>query len=186
MVYVHLGYSFLHDDLDFLPLNTVSWIPEDFKFPMELLSEDSNLNDKEIIKNLICSNDFPKFEPQELSVSEKAIGEIVERPIDIPDMGKIKKKDIEKVKKVLSEMNSYESVKSFFKSENDKRKTNRKDATTKKLEQSDWKELKSHSKVLVEKKVAIKEIKLCLFAWILCPRHKGQNCRELKEIKTNI
>ena len=145
MVYLHLGYDVYKQLLQCLPKSEVQWLPDTIEILNELLHPDSQLGEKEIVKKLLNSNDFPVMKSEENSKKDSSdiIGEIVERPIEPQKNTKvISKKFWLRLNSVLSEIKDFEGMKAFLKAETDQRHKCRKEALTKKLEQAQWKELK--------------------------------------------
>ena len=83
-----------------------------------------------------------------------------------------------KVEDSISKISNGDELLKFFDSESKLRKTDRKSAVTKKLDQAQWKEVKIHFKTGLNGNVKAKQfrkMKQKLVSWILNPEHKGLN-----------
>ena len=189
MVYLHLGYNVYKQLLQCLPKSEVQWLPETIQILNELLHPDSQLREKETVKKLLNTNDFPvmKSEQNNKKDSSDIIGEIVERPIEPQKNTKsISKKFWSRLNSVLSEIKDFEDMKAFIKAETDQRHKCRKEALTKKLEQAQWKELKIQIKTKLNENTALSSLKLFLYCYILCPLDKGRKSEEVKSIESRF
>ena len=149
MVNIQLGYGIYNQLLQHLPHSDIKWLPEEIKLPKELIPIDSALREKETLKKLLTSNDFPAIviEQPHTDICSNFIGEVIERPVVSNSKATTSKKKWLKLNKALSKVNSIEDVKNFLKLETDQRQKCRKDALTKKMEQTERKALKASIKV---------------------------------------
>ena len=176
MVHLHLSYEFHLKLFEFLPKSSTQWSGFEVNLPKTLIEENSKLRENETIIKLLANNDFPKIEIKTQTVQEILIGEVIERPTE-PQM-EVKEAKVEvnkklklKVEKLLKGFKKVSDIKDFIQSETLERKNSRKDAITKKLEQCQWKELKSSLKSNLEKK-SLKELKQIIKSQILYPMKK--------------
>ena len=150
----------------------------------------SYLKEKETLNNLLVNNDFPVME-KEKPLPDACIGEIIERPVPQENSKQTKavilsKKYLSKLNHTLSQLKNLEDVKVFIKNETDQRQKCRKEALTKKMEQTEWKELKGHMKFQLTQDMSLAHIRLALYCWILCPLHKGTKCPEVDQIESKF
>ena len=190
MLNLHLSFDVHKQLLLVFPKSDVKWLPDTVQFPQELIPSNSNLKEKETLKNLLLSNDFPVME-KEQPRPDACIGEIIERPAPQQNSPKTKavivsKKHLSKLNNTLSKLKNIEDVKVFIKNETDQRQKCRKEALTKKLEQTEWKALKVHMKFQLTQNMSLAQIRLTLYCWIICPLHKGTKCPEVDQIESKF
>ena len=175
VLYLHLGYDVYKQLLECLPKSEVQWLPETIQIENELLHPDSQLREKETMKKLFLNNDFPvgKSELNSTNSLGACIGEIVERPVVVPENGvkpeasaKLSnKKFLQRLNSALSEIRDLEGMKIFIKTETDQRHKCRKDALTKKLEQSEWKALKTQIKSKMKEGAKLSSLRALIVAY---------------------
>lgn len=145
--------------------------------------EQEKVFESERIQKMLLNNDFPKADSVLLDSDSRDVefvGEVISRRSE-PD--EATKKQFLKVKKSLKLLKSMDDMKAFIKEETKCRQECRKKALTKKLEQSDWKELKSTVKSKMEGGDSVATVKLMLMSWILFPGHKGDHlCEEFQAL----
>ena len=167
MVNLHLSYEFHSKLFSFIPQSSGSaqWSGSHVKFPESLL-QNEQLNNSDTLRNLLGKSDFPIMEEEvkkaEFSIVDTLVGEIVERnEVENEPKPKVLKKQKLKVTKWLKTIKTKQDVKDFIQSETKLRKECRKNAATKKLEQNEWKELKTTLKTNLDSS-SIKELKQLL------------------------
>ena len=188
MVNIHLGYGIYNQLLQHLPHSDVKWLPEAIQLPKELIPIDSSLREKETLKKLLTSNDFPAIvsdQPQ-TDICSNFIGEVIERPVVSIPKATTSKKQWLKLNNALSKVISIEDVKNFLKLETDQRQKCRKDALTKKMEQTEWKALKANIKVNLSEGISVPLMRLTLLYYICCPQHKGTHCQDVKDMELRL
>ena len=163
------------------------WLPENIKFPEELIASGSPLLEKDVIKQLLASNDVPVYVIKRPTIVTLTVGEEIERDStsqqDQQPESSFNKKQWIKLKAKLGKLKTHDEIIAFLNSETDERHACRKKAITKKMQQSDWKLLKSNVKKSLSDGKPIKTIKQTLEAWIICPKHQGDFCNEVKALK---
>lgn len=189
MVNIHLGHGIYNQLLQHLPHSNVKWLPEEIHLPKELIPIDSALREKETLKKLLTSNDFPAIviEQPQTDVCSNFIGEVIERPVVSNSKATTtSKKQWLKINQALSKVNSIEDVKNFMKLETDQRQKCRKEALTKKMEQTEWKALKAKIKVKLSEDISVPLMRLTLLCYITCPQHKGTHCQDVKDVELRL
>ena len=189
MVNIHLGYGIYNQLLQHLPHSDIKWLPEEIQLPKELIPIDSSLREKETLKKLLTSNDFPAIviEQPQTDICSNSIGEVIERPVVSNSKATAtSKKQWLKLNKALSKVNSIEDVKNFMKLETDQRQKCRKEALTKKMEQTEWKALKAKIKVNLIEDISVPLMRLTLLYYITCPQHKGTHCQDVKDVELRL
>lgn len=194
LVYLHLSYSELQKLMPICIETNNSWLPEGVEFPRELFETKSVLREKDTIKQLLASNDVPVFEVKQPNVLTITIGEEIEREPtpsstsnkeqSVPEIeSTFNRKHWLKLKTKVDKLKSPEDIKTFLKCETDERHGCRKKAITKKMQQSDWKLLKTATKKSLSDGLSVENIKKTMISWIICPKHQGKFCKEVKAIK---
>ena len=145
MVNLHLSYEFHSKLFSFIPQSSSGshWSGSHLTFPPSLLQNEQL---SETLRQLLAKSDFPAMEgAKKVSIVDTLVGEIVERneTEDEPKQKVTKNKQKLKVTRLLKTMKTKQDFKDFIESESKLRKECRKNAATKKLEQNEWKELKT-------------------------------------------
>jgi len=145
MVNLHLSYEFHSKLFSFIPQSSSGshWSGSHLTFPPSLLQNEQL---SETLRQLLDKSDFPAMEgAKKVSIVDTLVGEIVERneTEDEPKQKVTKNKQKLKVTRLLKTMKTKQDFKDFIESESKLRKECRKNAATKKLEQNEWKELKT-------------------------------------------
>merc|ERR1712025_414927 len=145
MVNLHLSYEFHSKLFSFIPQSSsVShWSGSHLTFPPSLMQNEQL---SVTLRQLLDKCDFPAMEgAKKVSIVDTLVGEIVERneTADEPKQKVTKNKQKLKVTRLLKTMKTKQDFKDFIESESKLRKECRKNAATKKLEQNEWKELKT-------------------------------------------
>jgi len=143
MVLIHNSYSYFNNILCIFPEDNLSWHGKYLELPKCLLDPEYEGFDL-----LVEKSDFPKLKTIKDSTDNdptfEFLGEVVgrvEKPQEEKKFEANEKHSI-KVTCEMKKLNSKKDIKKFLKNENELRKTNRKIALTKKLEQNQWKTLK--------------------------------------------
>ena len=188
LVNIHLGYGIYNQLLQHLPHSDIKWLPEEIKLPKELIPIDSALREKETFKKLLASNDFPAIviEQPQTDICSNFIGEVIERPVVSHLKATSGKKQWLKLNGALSKVNSIDDINNFIKLETDQRQKCRKEAITKKMEQTDWKALKAKIKVQLSHDISVSLMRLTLLCYITCPQHKGTHCQDVKDVELRL
>ena len=163
MVNLHLSYEFHSKLFSFIPQSSSGshWSGSHLTFPPSLLQNEQL---SETLRQLLDKSDFPAMEgAKKVSIVDTLVGEIVERneTEDEPKQKVTKNKQKLKVTRLLKTMKTKQDFKDFIESESKLRKECRKNAATKKLEQNEWKELKTTLKAKL-KSSNMKELKQLL------------------------
>merc|ERR1711963_1117424 len=124
------------------------------------------------VKKLLLNNDFPKFQSIKAKeeIADNFIGEVIERTVEIEPKTPepvVNKKLKNKVSKLMKSLRTMQDIKEFIQSETNQRKNSRKDAITKKLEQAEWKNLKSNVKSKLKSEKSVSEVKQLISLQIL-------------------
>ena len=185
MVNIYLGYGIYNQLLQHLPHSDVKWLPEEIQLPKELIPIESALREKKTLKKLLASNDFPAIviEQPQTDICRNFIGEVIERPVVSHLKGK---KQWLKLNSAVSKVNSIDDVENFMKLETDQRHKCRKEALTKKMEQTEWKALKAKMKVQLSEDISVSLMRLTLLCYITCPQHKGTHCQDVKDVEFRL
>ena len=142
MVMIHNSYSYFNNILCIFPEDNLSWHGKNLELPKCLLDPKY-----EGFRLLVDKSDFPELKTTKDSTDNPTfefLGEVVGR-IEKPPEKKLfvaNEKLNNKVTCEIKKLNSKKDIKNFLKNENELRKTNRKIALTKKLDQNQWKTLK--------------------------------------------
>ena len=163
MVNLHLSYEFHSKLFSFIPQSSSGsqWSGSHLTFPPSLLQNEQL---SVTLRQLLDKCDFPAMEDaKKVSIVDTLVGEIVERneTENEPKQKVTKNKQKLKVTKLLKTMKTKQDFKDFIESESKLRKECRKNAATKKLEQNEWKELKTTLKAKL-KSSNMKELKQLL------------------------
>merc|ERR1712062_685596 len=165
MVNLHLSYEFHSKLFSFIPQSSSGsqWSGSHLTFPPSLLQNEQL---SVTLRQLLDKCDFPAMEDaKKVSIVDTLVGEIVERNENEnenePKQKVTKNKQKLKVTKLLKTMKTKQDFKDFIESESKLRKECRKNAATKKLEQNEWKELKTTLKAKL-KSSNMKELKQLL------------------------
>lgn len=184
VVNLHLSYDVYNKLLEHLPHSDIRWLPEAIKLTQEVIPANSALREKETIKKLLESNDFPTLDIEQPKDNFSEIGEVIERPVVSKSKATtISKKQWLKLNDAISKLSQFDDIKTFIKSETEQRQKCRKEALTKKMEQKEWKALKSQVKTQLSKDVSVSQMCQILFYFIICPEHQGTNCKDVKEVE---
>ena len=82
-----------------------------------------------------------------------------------------------RIKMLIAEVDSWNAASDackFVEAETKVRKTARKEAATKKLDQAQWKELRGHIQTMAERGKKLNRLKELVLAWVLYPKLKGK------------
>ena len=85
----------------------------------------------------------------------------------------------------MKKLVNVKKISSFLIEETQSRKVNRKKSLTKKLDQSDWRELREEVRKQIEKtslELNVKELKNKITFWILYPKLKGQKPEKWSQV----
>ena len=142
MVLIHNSYSYFNNLLCIFPEDNLSWIGKNVELPKCLLDPKYDG-----FRLFVDKSDFPELKTAKDSTENPSfefLGEVVGRVEKPPEKKLIvaNEKLYNKVTCEIKKLNSKKDIKNFLKNENELRKTNRKIALTKKLEQNQWKTLK--------------------------------------------
>ena len=191
---------------DLFPRSKIDFAPRNYQFPSDLLEDLTEVDLAEELKTLHFEG-FPRpkstYNDHRVPVltSENAMGVVIKRTelekvvsgdktqllpkIDVAKNEKDNKKSLPckpkqwlTIKSSIDKINSVEYVLSFVESESKQRKSDRKSAVTKPLDQKHWKALKLHLKGTCKsgkmKRKELSKLKDKIKLWILYPDLKGE------------
>lgn len=185
LVTLHLSYEHHVKIVSSFPCGGAQGAYDTYEFKSNALDlkQITESHEKCQMQKMLLNNDFPKIEQVALDSDHpdvEFVGEIVSR--SEPDDAT--RKQYLKLKKSLKQLKSLDDIKAFIKEETKCRQECRKKALTKKLEQADWKELRSTIKSKMDGGNHVPELKLMLMSWIIFPCHKGDHlCEEFQALK---
>jgi hypothetical protein len=98
-------------------------------------------------------------------------------------------KQYQRLKDEIKKLVNVEKISSFLIDETKSRKVNRKKSLTKKLDQTDWRELREKVRKQIQStsfELDVKEVKKIITFWILYPKLKGQVPENWSQILKNF